>query len=493
MDAVRKTPLWIAVVATAASAVLFYFGTGIYAVAALTWLAPVPVLWLAPRVSARAAFLTSAVAGLLGATNNLIWYITSPSDAPLWPMGLMIMLAYSLTFALGVLPYRALLLRGRALLAAVTLPAAWTVVLWIVSVSNPTGIMGTLASAQGDVPLVLQTTTVTGMWGLEFLVLFVPAGVAALFAPSVGAGARWRTAGVTVVVAGLVLGLGAWRLVGGGEGPSQTVALLSNNDSGWGARLDQPVGEELVAKYEKRIAALPDGVEAVVLPEGEFTADPKSLGVLVEPMRRLAKDEDLTIVVGAVYKDEPKQYNNALVIPPTGDVVTYTKHHDGGPNTLGTELAFQPGHGKRVGIAICADLNFPNPARQYGVAGARALLVPAADERYDGWLHARAGVLQAVANGSSMVWAGRTGTLTVTDGYGRVLAEKDSGGAGEFTQVVAEVPEGPGTTVYSRYGDWFVWLCIGLVAVGTVLALGRRRGAAAASGRPTEPVRSGDS
>ena len=55
-----------AVLAAATSATLFYFGTGLRPMPWCTWLAPLPVLVLAPRVSARTAF-TAACAAWLGA------------------------------------------------------------------------------------------------------------------------------------------------------------------------------------------------------------------------------------------------------------------------------------------------------------------------------------------------------------------------------------------------------------------------------------------
>jgi apolipoprotein N-acyltransferase len=39
--------------------------------------------------------------------------------------------------------------------------------------------------------------------------------------------------------------------------------------------------------------------------------------------------------------------------------------------------------------------------------------------------------------------------------------------------VVADVPVGPGKTLYARFGDWFAWLC-GLVALGG-LVVGARK------------------
>ena len=43
------------------SALLFFLGTGLSPLWPLTWLAPIPVLWIAPRVSAGEAFFIAAL------------------------------------------------------------------------------------------------------------------------------------------------------------------------------------------------------------------------------------------------------------------------------------------------------------------------------------------------------------------------------------------------------------------------------------------------
>ena len=64
-----------------ASAALFFFGTGLTPVWMLLWLAPIPVLWLAPRIPAGQAFLVAAAAYVLGGFN--IWFYMS-LVVPVW-------------------------------------------------------------------------------------------------------------------------------------------------------------------------------------------------------------------------------------------------------------------------------------------------------------------------------------------------------------------------------------------------------------------------
>ncbi|MCO1582540.1 acyltransferase [Crossiella sp. SN42] len=458
------------VLAVAASGVLFYFGTGMSPVPALTWLAPLPVLLLASRVPAWTAAGAGFLAYLAGTANAWEFQLRS-HDTPMWPVGLVINVGMSLVFALAVWGFHWQAVRGRVLLAALTAPALWTGTVCLVSVANPMGIMGTLANDLGDVPLVLQTAAVTGMWGVEFLVLLAPATIAAVLAPrALGSGlaARVWTGVVAVGLLGAALGAGAVRLAESG-GPVQRVAAISTNQRMWAPDLATPAGRDLVAAYAERIAALPAGVRAVVLPEGSFGAHEARPAALFDPMRRLAKDRALDIVVGHMRWDGATKYNYAALFPADGgEPVSYLKHHNPA-GVSGTELLLRD----RAGVVICGDVNHSAPVSEYAAAGAGLLLAPAADEVDNGWQHSRMMVIRGVEHGQATVWAARTGTLTIADGYGRVLAEARTDRPEPFATVVAELPTGPGGTLYTRFGDWFGWLCLVLGVGGLFLRVRR--------------------
>ncbi|WP_433259911.1 nitrilase-related carbon-nitrogen hydrolase [Actinosynnema sp. CS-041913] len=449
--------------AVVGSGALFFLGTGFEPVAALTWVAPLPILLLAPRVSGPVAAVSAAVAFLLGTANS--WGLQLRShDTPLWPVGLMINVGMSLTFLVAVVAFRAQATKGRALFAAVAAPAVWTGLLYVVSVANPMGLMGTFANHQGDVPLVLQTASVTGMWGVEFLVLFVPSAVAALFAPGASRAVRVRTATLALVVLGTSLGWGALRQ--SGAEPTERVAAIATNQTVWAPDLATQPGRDLVAAYADRIAALPDGVKTVVLPEQSVRSTEARPAALYEPMSRVARSRGIDVVVGFAHWDGNLKYNYALTFPARGgDPSVYLKHHDT-VSPPGDDLVFTD---LRAGVEVCADLNHSTPSRDYASAGSRLLLVPASDETDNGWQHSRVALLRGVEHGQAVVWSARTGTLMIADGRGRVVAEARTSGPEPFTAIVADVPVGPGATAYTRLGDWFGWLClaVGIVALAT--------------------------
>ncbi|MEU4761841.1 nitrilase-related carbon-nitrogen hydrolase [Actinosynnema sp. NPDC023794] len=452
-----RSELALVGLAGSASAALFYFGTGLAPVAALAWLAPLPVLLAAPRTSGRVAAALAFASCLLGLTNS--WpFLAHSYDLPLVPWGVAVTVGMAATFALAVTLFRALLNRGRALLAVTAAPAAWVAVLYLVASANPTGIMGTLATTQADVPLILQTAAITGAWGVEYLVLFAPAAVAAAVTRR-----DVRVAAVGGVVLAAVSIGGAVQLAQD-DGPARRVALVASNDHGWATDLDTPAGPELVAAYARQVEALPDGVRVAVLPEAAFGAREARPAVLVDTMTALARTEGIDIVVGLAQWTDGKKYNYAVTFPASGgEPVKYLKHHDT-VSPAGRDLTLLGS----TGVAVCADVNHPDPSSDYATAGARLLAIPASDEGDNGWQHSRTALLRGVENGVGVAWSGRKTRLMASDARGRVVAEADTGGAGAFTVVVADVPTGDGPTPYARLGDWFAWLCVGLAATGLI-------------------------
>src|SRR5947207_15628812 len=62
--------IFLGVATRIASAGLFYFGTGLHPKWWALWLAPIPVLSIAPRLRATVAFLLGSIAWLIGEMNQ---------------------------------------------------------------------------------------------------------------------------------------------------------------------------------------------------------------------------------------------------------------------------------------------------------------------------------------------------------------------------------------------------------------------------------------
>ncbi|WP_143078966.1 nitrilase-related carbon-nitrogen hydrolase [Nonomuraea pusilla] len=444
--------------AALASAVLLHFGTGLHPVAWLTWLAPLPVLLAAPRVRGGPAFAAGTLAWLGGQLR--LWpYLTGTLEMPV-AVTAGLLAGPALLFGLGVLLHRSLLARRRPLSAVLALPALWVGVEYLMALAGPHGAWWSLAYTQADVLPVLQTASVTGVWGITFLLQFVPATVAALLAPD--APRRLPVAVTGGALMALALAYGFARLGTGQEDEQhREVALISTDEPRDTGELDSPQGRDLLQRYGRAIdVAAARGAEIVVLPEKTFGVATARL-----PLAR----PGVAVVAGVALRTGTTRTNSALA-GPSGD--RYDKHH----LIPGLESEFTPGRtltflGRTtMGLIICKDLDFPWLVRQYRQAGATALLAPAWDFDDDAWLHSRMAMVRGVESGLSVARAARQGVLTVSDTRGRVLAEGRSGKPG-VTTVFAALPQQGAATVYTRLGDWAAWSSVAML----LIALGRLR------------------
>src|ERR1700746_554901 len=109
--------------AAAASGFLLYFGTGLHPVWWLLWLAPVPVLAIAPKLGWPTSFLLAIAAWFVGALNQ--WdYFKHEVELPQWLISVALLMPPTF-FGLGVLFTRRLLRRGLLFGAALSFPAYW--------------------------------------------------------------------------------------------------------------------------------------------------------------------------------------------------------------------------------------------------------------------------------------------------------------------------------------------------------------------------------
>jgi len=115
-------------------------------------------------------------------------------------------------------------------------------------------------------------------------------------------------------------------------------------------------------------------------------------------------------------------------------------------------------------------VDFPQLIRQVGRAEADVLLAPANDWEVIKHLHFRMAIFRAIENGTSMVRATKSGLSGAVDAFGRTLALTDHFSPGARI-MIAQVPLTHVSTIYTRVGDLFAWLCIASLLIMIAVAL----------------------
>ena len=460
--------LWQIAAALAAGLPL-YWVLGPQPLGWLAWCAPLPVLWLALRSSRRDAAWMTFLAAMLGLSSNVAYFRLL---MPL-PAVLAVILLKALLWLLVVLATRRLVLRYRSGWTVLAYPVLWVAIDTLMAALLPDGNWGSLAYSQADNVAILQLAALAGVPGLLFLLCLLPSALALLLA---GGRAYAPAAGATALLLVVAWAGGAWRVQGAPESGGPPAGLVAIDDF-IGPATPPARAQAIWDQYARHVVQLAgQGARLVLLPEKIAVLTPAQADAVGQRFQALARSAGVWITVGIGVHDAAGRRNLAWLFSPDGAApVSYQKHHLAPPERdflAGSAYAVQPVAGQAMGLAICKDMHFAPLGLAYGKAGAQAMLVPAWDFQFDAWMGARMTVVRGVENGYAVLRAAREGVLTVSDAYGRVLAERASSSMPGST-LLAPLPAHPSVSTWAGWlGPLFGWLCVALGVI--LLCLGRR-------------------
>ncbi len=474
-------PLLRAVVCAALSGACFYLSNGLGELWYVAWIACLPILWLAygnePRVTvAGAAFVAYAI----GQMNIVIGYW---GQLPFFAL-IIALLVPSLIFALAVMFGRYVARRSGTFASAIAFPALWTAIEYLIAITAPDGTAGSFAYSQGGVPEMIQTVSLFGLWSITFLLTLNASLLAmALRRP----GQSRALAGVALVLFGANVLFGVYRVNADTSTETVRVAMIAND-----ALLHQSVSSDgvtalaVISNYVTAAQnAIRNGAQVVVMPEKIAVIEPAWREDAFNLLRGAADVRKVTIIAGFDMRGETRR-NVAMVFEPGKPPYEYDKRH----MVPGLEDAFRPGLKSGVfapgrATVVCKDMDFADMIRHDAQQHIRVMFVPAWDFDVDGWAHARMAIMRGVENGFSMARAARNGFVTATTATGRLVAGSPTTSAG-FVSASANLPLGPGDTLYLHIGDALAWLCLVLSLVLGVLSFMRQARGAEAEEESTE-------
>jgi apolipoprotein N-acyltransferase len=502
----RLSYLWLAI-----AAALLLFAGGQWVIPLAAWFAPLFLLRFVRTQHPLPGFL---LAWLVRFAVAVIFVLQGSQFPPGTPSGFYALVV--IVSLVSVLPYladRLIAPRLGGFVATLVFPLAFTTFEYLISF-GPSGTLNSIAYTQyGNLPL-MQLVSVTGIWGITFLITWFAAIVnwaweqhfawphvrgggllyaGILAAVLLGGGARltlFPPQATLVRVAGLSASRAAVATFNK-QLPQATVSLLL---SGKATQADRALArsafttldDDLLARSQQEARA---GAKIVVWPE----ASPVGANILQEDEPALIQRASALAQQEGIYLDMamgvflpgagngPFLKDEAVLLDPTGNVVwTYEKTHP----APGEQGLFILGDGKvpivespygRLANVICFDADYPGTMRQAGQAGADLMLVPSDDWQEIDPLHTQHATFRAIENGYSLVRETSKGLSITVDYEGRVLSASDY-----FTTdnqvMVAYVPVHGVRTIYATIGDLFAWLCIiGLLTLtGLAIMRGRR-------------------
>ena len=388
-----------------------------------------------------------------------------------------------------------------ARLACIAAPFLWVTFEFIRAhlpeISFPWNLLG-YPAAQNDA--LVQLTTVTGIYGLSFLVAAFNALIAWADAAKTPMKRKLAIlAGVAAAVL-LVMFAGA-RLVPNAVANHFARAVQPNfpEVESYGNDWFGTHREDLQDLQELSLAPSKNNPDMIVWPEAPAPfswQDPQFSKIA----SRIAIQADRPFLAGTIeWKTErlpsggmgQAPYNSAVLVDRQGQrvfvydkmhlvpfgeyepfplihrVVTSVSSEVGGFRKGKSRVVARLPNGMKFGTYICYEAIYPGEIREFADKGANLLI----NISNDGWFgksaaaeqHLRMARVRAVENRRWLVRVTNSGITAAVDPYGRTLLSipRDVRGA-------ADLPYDFRTdkTIYTQFGDWFAWLC---VAVSVIL------------------------
>lgn len=421
---------------------------------------------------------------------------------------------------------------ARRTLWALTCAAIWVALEMIIARflgGFPWNLLG--ASQFRIIPLI-QIASVTGIYGVSFLVVWASVSwlgaMAVIAAPGAMRSSWVREIFLPLAAVGALFFFGFHRLATAPEAkhelklalvqPSIPQTLIWNPDS----KLER--FHELIRLSE---SAVTNAADVLVWPEAAMPGLPRYDAELADPISALARSNRVWLIIGsddARVTDEATNFFNAsFLIDPEGRLensyrkrslvifgeyiplersLPFTKwftpvsgSYTSGNAAVPFELTLDAERRLRVktSVLICFEDVFPQLARA-SVEPDTDFLVNLTNDGWFGegaaqWQQAASAVFRAVENGVPLVRCANTGLTCWIDAQGRIrefFIDRNGTiyGAGFM---IAKIPllaaeAKPPPTFYHRYGDWFGWSCVAIAAAALVLVLTRRSAGRAVGG-----------
>jgi apolipoprotein N-acyltransferase len=487
-----------------------------WAFAPAAWVAPAFLVLLMNRVSLGKAFL---LAWLIILGSGLI----AMHNVMPFPGLFFLVMVFFTSFA-GAIPYFITCVLTQRLSnrwSILVLPVVFVVYEFLVSLGGG-GTWGSIAYTQMSNLSFMQVASVTGIWGIVFLVYFASSLIVWAVEKRNESDFSWKPIVAYGSVLILVLIVGNVRITSYFDSPQRVVrvAAISGDNlaiaktlyeswtgnevkldlntmtqtspevmelqKGLVAFVENPDHEKFISAkrqmeiYEDSLLALSQreakaGARIIAWSEGLTFVLKEDEHRLVEKAKLLCRNEKIYLVLtvaailpGKVEFGKKFIENKALLITAKGELVNVFLKNKPVPVVEPSV----PGNGKvpvietslgKLATSICYDADFPQLMRQAAQQNADILVLPSGDWKEIAPYHAQMAIVRAIENGFSLVRPVSHATSIVCDPYGRILGMKkyDDDGA---KVLVSFVPVKRVKTIYSIVGDVVVYVCvIGLI------------------------------
>jgi apolipoprotein N-acyltransferase len=472
--------LWLAL-----GAILFVFEHGRWTVPFAAWLFPIFILRFIRIQKPLWGLITTLIVFIIG------YFILSYGMLPSAPLLVTIIIAIivGIFIVLPLLVDRLISPRCRGLVSTFVYPLAYTTLVYFYELVRG-GNSGLLSYTQyGNLPLT-QIVSVTGIWGIGFLIIWLASVVNYAWEQEFNWLKIKNVVGIYAGIIAVVLLFGGARLA---LFPPdvKTVRIASITTPGIMAQFMELIKSHKVPLFKDNLRTLDNlttqaaqfGAKIVFWQEDAALVTRNDEAAFVTHGRELARKKNIYLMLGMTVFDptfSQKAQNKVVLINPAGEVAwEYLKHH----LVPGIEVPYYvPGQGNiptlitpygKISAVICYDMVFPIFINQLK-SEIDILLVPSFDWKEITPMMTQRGTFRAIEHGYSLIRCTGEGLSIAVDPYGRTLSALTYFNTDEHI-MISDVPVNGIKTIYSQIGDLFAWLCVAGFVVVFVSALRRRK------------------
>ncbi|MFI5152334.1 MAG: nitrilase-related carbon-nitrogen hydrolase [Chitinophagales bacterium] len=489
-----------------------------------------PFAWIAPLswlAFSRLSHMSKK--WLLAFPVLMIVSVLSSYDVAPFPIPVLIVLAVvqSLKILLVYLSDSWITRKRQQFLTTIYFPAAYVSIEYLSS-SFGGGVWWSIANTQLSFRWLSQLASVTGLWGISFLIYWFASvlvwsyqqylgrnkfrtGILIYFSmlasvlcfgfiryqwPNDDQKNKVKVAGLSVPVLGFLENLykdfcgkkvsidpktsissSRLREITRAEVPFIETADSIRFQNGWKAM--QLINDSLLALSQ---AAADKGAKIITWSEANALLFKRDEQALIERGKVLSRKNQVYLLMamavihnGKILPDSKFLENEAVFIGPDGAVLNvFHKNHP-----VPMAEASIPGDGVipvvetkygRISTSICYDADFPIPMKQLGRKKSGLLLLPSGDWYAIAPYHAQMAIFRAIENGNSLLRQASGGFSIATDYRGKILGSLDY--YQEGTKLwITELPIAHVPTLYTKIGDSFAYVCMGIMSIGWIFLL----------------------
>lgn len=473
--------------------IVYVFSNGQHAVPLFVWIYPVLFLiFLGSCRSMKSVFIIFAIYAA-----GFVIQFAEVIGMSFW----ICVAAAAAVSALRTLPYVLFIRTGKKFQSTVIFASAMTAIDYLIYLAYPS--LGGLSDAytQYQNLLLIQISTLFGIYGIIFIICWTAAMIAWLWGNRSNLSSAEKPIFIYAAVIGCVFAYNACMLyipitqdksvrIGAVTVP---VSQLLNNDEDVSAVFySDSFTDENMAETRRKLSGIHEelfiktnneavgGAKIVFWSELNGAVMKEDEEAVLKLASATARNQKIFLIVSLLVKTpyENLKENKTVAFDPEGKFISeYYKYG----RSIG-ELCLK-GDGKikyfdteygRLSPFICSDLAFTSEINQAGRSGTDIMIVPASDWREMTSVAIRTAVIRGVENGCNVVRHTNQGISVTSDFRGNILSLSDYY-TSETKTMACEVPTSGRFTIYPYIGNLLAYVCVGYIILFFLYNVKRRK------------------